>query len=50
LQLTKQFSLASLGAKLPAQWTVSYSDSRFNSLGIGIRYKTLNAALSLSFF
>lgn len=50
LQLTKQFNLTSFGAKLPGQWSLSYSDSNVNSLGIGIRYKTLNAALSLSFF
>lgn len=49
-QLNKQFNLVSFGTKLPGQWSLSYSDSQFNSMGIGIRYKTFNAALSLSFF
>ena len=50
LQLLKQFDLVSFGKKLPAQWSFSYSHSNTNSLGIVVRYQTLNAALSLSFF
>jgi len=50
LQLLKQFDLTSFGKKLPAQWSLSYSYNNTNSLGIVVRYQTLNAALSLSFF
>jgi hypothetical protein len=50
LQLLKQFDLAAFGNKLPGQWTLSYAQSNTNSLGILVRYQTLNAALSLSFF
>ena len=50
LQLLKQFDLTSFGKKLPAQWSLSYTCSNTNSLGIVVRYQTLNAALSLSFF
>ncbi len=50
LQLLKQFDIVSFGKKLPAQWSFSYSHSNTNSLGIVVRYQTLNAALSLSFF
>ena len=50
LQLLKQFDVVSFGKKLPAQWSLSYSHSNSNSLGIVVRYQTLNAALSLSFF
>lgn len=50
LQLLKQFDIVSFGKKLPAQWSFSYSHSNTNSLGIVVRYQTLNATLSLSFF
>lgn len=50
LQLLKQFDLISFGKKMPAQWSMSYSHSNTNSLGMVVRYQTLNAALSLSFF
>jgi hypothetical protein len=50
LQLLKQLDVVSFGKKLPAQWSISYSHSNTNSLGIVVRYQTLNAAISLSFF
>lgn len=50
LQLLKQFDFTSFGRKIPGQWSLSYAHSNTHSLGIAVRYQTLNAALSLSFF
>lgn len=50
LQLLKQFDFTSFGTKIPGQWSLSYTHSNTHSLGIAVRYQTLNAALSLSFF
>ena len=50
LQLLKLFDVSAFGSKLPAQWSLSYSQSSNTSLGIVVRYQTLNAALSVSFF
>ncbi len=50
MQLLKQFDMTAFGMKLPGQWTLSYTHSNTNSLGIVVRYQTLNAALSLAFF
>jgi hypothetical protein len=50
LQLLKQFDVNSFGTKLPAQWSVTYSNNRTNAMGTQVRYQTLNIALSLSFF
>jgi hypothetical protein len=50
LQLLKQFDLNAWGSKLPGQWTLGYTHNTTNSLGIVVRYQTLNAALSLAFF
>jgi hypothetical protein len=50
LQLLKQFDLNAFGSKLPGQWTLGYTHNHTNSLGIVVRYQTLNAALSLAFF
>lgn len=50
LQLFKLFDFTSFGLKVPGQWTLAYTHSNNNSLGTVVRYQTLNAALSLSFF
>lgn len=50
LQLLKLFDMNALGRKLPSQWSLSYSQSSNASLGIVVRYQTINAALSVSFF
>jgi hypothetical protein len=48
--LIKQFDVTSFGLKVPGQWTLAYTHSNNNTLGTVVRYQTLNAALSLSFF
>jgi hypothetical protein len=50
LQVLKLFDISSFGMKMPAQWSVTYSNNRTNSLGTQVRYQTVNAAFSLSFF
>jgi hypothetical protein len=50
MQLIKQFDVTSFGLKVPGQWTLAYTHSNNNTLGTVVRYQTLNAALSLSFF
>jgi hypothetical protein len=50
LQLFKLFDFTSFGLKVPGQWTLAYTHSNNNTLGTVVRYQTLNAALSLSFF
>ena len=50
LQLIKQFDITSFGKKLPGQLTLAYTHSNSDFLGIVVRYQTLNAAISLSFF
>ncbi len=50
LQLLKQFDLLTFGKKLPGQWSIGYTHGNTRSTGIQVRYQTLNAALSLSFF
>lgn len=50
LQLLKQFDFLAFGKKLPAQWSIGYTHGNTRSTGIEVRYQTLNAALSLSFF
>jgi hypothetical protein len=50
MQLLKQFDVSSFGMKMPAQWSVTYSNNRTNSLGTQVRYQTVNAGFSLSFF
>lgn len=49
-QLVKQFDLQGFGLKLPAQWSIRYSDSRAESPGVVVRYQQWNASLALSFF
>ena len=50
LQLLKQFDLPAFGKKLPGQWSIGYTHGNTRSTGIEVRYQSLNAALSLSFF
>lgn len=50
LQLLKQFDFVSFGAKLPGQLTLAYTHSDNKFSGTVVRYQTLNAAISLSFF
>jgi hypothetical protein len=50
VQLIKPFDLIAFGKKHPAQWLLSYTGTNTRSLGTSIRYMTLNAALSFSFF
>ena len=50
LQLLKQFDYLAFGKKIPGQWSIGYTHGNTRSTGIDVRYQTLNAALSLSFF
>jgi hypothetical protein len=50
LQLLKQFDLHAFGMKMPGQWSLSYARNNSSSMGLQIRYQSINASLALSFF
>lgn len=50
VQLLKAFDIVAMNKKLPGQWALSYTHSHTNSMGLVVRYQTLNASVSLSFF